>query len=53
MVCFGGGLSPQWLVLVSATAKWNLGGCIELGFHGILKDIFMIKKSCGIESRLL
>jgi len=27
--------------------------CIELGFHWILKDILKIKKSCGIQSKLL
>jgi hypothetical protein len=27
--------------------------CIELGFQEILKDFSIIKKSCGIDSRLL
>jgi hypothetical protein len=31
----------------------SLRGCIGLGFHKILKDFFMIKKSYGIQSRLL
>ena len=34
-------------------AKTYLGGCIELRFHGILKDILKIKKSCGIQLKLL
>jgi hypothetical protein len=28
-------------------------GCIELRFQRILKDFFIITKSCGIQSRLL
>lgn len=31
----------------------GLGECIGLRFQRILKDFFMIKKSCGIQSRLL
>jgi len=31
----------------------NVGGCIQLGFRRILKDFSMMKKSCGIQSRLL
>jgi len=31
----------------------TLRGCIELWFQGILKDFFKIKKSGGIQSRLL
>jgi hypothetical protein len=31
----------------------KLGGCIGLRFQMILKDFFMIKKSCGIQSILL
>jgi hypothetical protein len=38
----------EFLIGLSKTFR-----CIELGFHGILKDFSIIKKSCGIESRLL
>jgi hypothetical protein len=31
----------------------SLRGCIGLGFHKILKDFFMIKKSYGIQLRFL
>jgi hypothetical protein len=27
----------------------TLGGCIQLGFQWILKDFFMMTKSCGIQ----
>lgn len=40
-----------YLIVISFLIA-TLRGCIELGFHGILKDFFKIKKFGGIQSRL-